>query len=87
MMTFGGIIEEEEFDIKKLNLNDFDFIKNEEEPYRIKIPNITLKEVEFVNSNINDKEYILKSKILTEEDFDKYKNTYKYLPYYMDVRY
>jgi hypothetical protein len=86
MYTYGGIIEKKDFDISELNINNFDFIKIDEEPYRINIPNLTIKETDFVNINFNNEEVIILSKIVDETDLKKYKETYKYLPNYFDVR-
>lgn len=86
MYTYGGIIEKNDFDISELNLSDFDFIKKDIEPYIINIPNLTIKEADFVNINFNNEEDIISSKIVDETELKKYKKTYKYLPNYFDVR-
>lgn len=86
MYTYGGVIEKNDFDVSELNLNDFDFVKLDEEPYRINIPNITMKETDFVNKNLDNETGIISSKVVTQTDLDKYKKTYKYLPNYFDVR-
>ena len=86
MFTFGGIIGKNDFDIATSRLNKFEFIKSSEEPCRINIPNLTIKESEFIDKNFNDDNLITSSRIIENHDLDKYKKTYKYLPNYFDVR-
>lgn len=86
MYTFGGIIESTNFDINDLNLSTFDFIKNNEEPYRLNIPLLTLKEIDYINRNIKNELGILQTGLIDQSEYEKYINTYKYLPNYLDVR-
>jgi len=85
MFTFGGIIEKDDFQIKDLGICGFDFLKTKEEPYRIKIPNLTNKETDWINKHFGTEEKLISSKIVKKEDLDKYKKTYKYLPNFYDV--
>ena len=89
MYTFGGVIVEKEKTIQELNLSDFDFIKEFEDPYKIKIPNLTSKEIDLINRNISDEEALkelINKKIVTESEINEHKQTYKYLPNFYDVR-
>ena len=89
MYTFGGVITEEGRTISSLNLSDFDFIKEPEDPYKIKIPNLTSKEIDLINRNISDEEALkelINKKIVTESEINEHKQTYKYLPNFYDVR-
>ena len=89
MYTFGGVITEEGRTISSLNLSDFDFIKESEDPYKIKIPNLTSKEIDLINRNISDEEALkelINKKIVTESEINEHKQTYKYLPNFYDVR-
>lgn len=86
MFTLGGVIERQDFQIEELGVSEFDFLKINEEPYRIKIPNLTNKEADWVNKHFDIEEELISSKIIKKEDLDKYKKTYKYLPNYYDVR-
>jgi hypothetical protein len=89
MYTFGGVIVEKEKTIQELNLNDFDFIKEFEDPYRIEIPNLTSKEIDLINKNISNEEKleeIIDKGIVTRSEITKHKKTYKYLPNFYDVR-
>jgi hypothetical protein len=89
MYTFGGVITEEGRTIESLNLSDFDFIKEFEDPYKIKIPNLTSKEIDLINRNISDEEALkelINKKIVTKSEINEHKQTYKYLPNFYDVR-
>ena len=89
MYTFGGVITEKEKTIQELNLSDFDFIKETDEPYRIEIPNLTSKEIDLINKNISDEDKldeIIENRIVTKTEISKHKKTYKYLPNFYDVR-
>lgn len=84
MYTFGGVIDGGNF--ASSNLVNFDFIKISEEPYRISMPNLTMKESEYIDKNFEDEAVIISSKIIEQHELRKYKKTYKYLPNYFDVR-
>ncbi len=89
MFTFGGVITESEKTFENLNLNDFDFIKNDDSIYKIDIPNLTSKEIDLINKNISDDDMlkdIIDKRIATEREIEKHKNIYKYLPNFYDVR-
>jgi len=86
MYTFGGVITEEDFDINKLDLSKFDFVNSEETAYELKIPNLTLKEIELINKNFNDDANLLKKNIIDSVDLSTYKKTYRYLPKFFDTR-
>lgn len=86
MFTFGGVIEKRGFEIEELGISEFDFLKTEEDAYRIKIPNLTNKETDWINKHFDTEKELVSSKIVRQDDLDKYKKTYKYLPNYYDVR-
>ena len=87
MYTFGGVITNTETQIENLNLNDFSFIRTDEDIYGIKIPNLTFREEIHINQHIPDKIANLRSSnIIDNKDIDKYIETYKFLPNFFDVR-
>jgi len=88
MYTFGGIILENDYDVRLLELDDFPFVyKGDEDAYKIDVPNITLKESLLLNSCIGDINYREKiDGIITESNYNKYIKVYKYLPRFFDVR-
>ncbi|MBO0356020.1 hypothetical protein J0656_18525 [Muricauda ruestringensis] len=86
MYTFGGVIDKKNSNLTDSNINNFEFIELGEEPHRINIPNLTIKESEYIDKNFDDEDSIIESRIIEEHDLKKYKQTYKYLPNYFDVR-
>jgi hypothetical protein len=88
MFTYGGIISDESYDkgFQDLNLKKFDFISDSFEPYRLKIPHLTIKEVDYIDNVLGINESIINNKIVAPDQLDKYKKTYKFLPNFFDVR-
>lgn len=87
MFTFGGVVVNNNLELEDLNLNDFAFIRNDEDVYKIQIPNLTFKEEIHINHHIPDKISSLKSQnIVSEKDIEKYIEIYKFLPNFFDVR-
>jgi hypothetical protein len=86
MFSFGGVIEKENFQTKNYQFNDETIIRTSEEPLRLSVPVITRREAEYINLNLNDLSRIYSSKILEGHLVDKYKEVYKYLPTFLDVR-
>lgn len=87
MYTFGGIITDNDLNLSDLDVNSFNFINTEENAYRIEIPNLTRKEIDLINSYLYvNEEELVKLNIVTKSEVDKYKETYKYMPHYYDIR-
>ncbi len=87
MYTFGGIITDNDLNLSDLDINSFNFINTEENAYRIEIPNLTRKEIDLINSYLYvNEEELVKLNIVTKSEVDKYKETYKYMPHYYDIR-
>ncbi|KIX19893.1 hypothetical protein SY27_15280 [Flavobacterium sp. 316] len=89
MYTFGGIITSSDQNIEDLNLSNFNFISQNEDSFKIDIPNITFKEFDLINQHlgdIDDFEKLKKLNIVSENDIKKYQSSYKYLPVFFDVR-
>lgn len=88
MYTFGGIVLNDSFDAKSLNLRDLDFVDTSE-PYEIDIPNLTYREATALNQILyfDEKEnYFVNNSIIDKDDINRYKKYYKYLPNFYDVR-
>lgn len=88
MYTFGGIIEESNFNVKKLNIQDFDFIATSF-PYNIDVPILTDREVSHLNHILNNEsaeKELVSSGILEQRVINLYKRYYKFLPSFHDVR-
>ncbi len=91
MFTFGGIIynESEEDKYDKCKFQDFDFVKSNEELFKIDIPFLTLKEVDLLNKLLHetDEKIIeeLKKHSINENDLKLYKKVYRYFPHFTEV--
>lgn len=85
MYSFGGLIEDESFDIDDLSHDNFRFLRKEEEPCRIKIPLLTIKEMNRINENHNDIKIFKDLQIVLPNRVDEYLEIYRYLPIYKDV--
>lgn len=87
MFTFGGVITNTETQIESLNVNDFSFVRTDENTYEIQIPNLTFKEEVHINQHIPEKIGMLKGvNLIDNRDIDKYIAIYKFLPNFFDVR-
>jgi hypothetical protein len=86
MYTFGGFIGESSFDLKTLELSSQEIVKTGEEPFHLKFPNLTLKEMDLINKNFGDEVKLQEMNIFKTADVKKYYDTYKYLPMFLDVR-
>lgn len=89
MYTFGGIVTNNDTTVDALNLNSFDFIRTDDDLYKIEIPNITFKEEIYINQHVGIAErldQLREKKIISDRDIDKYITVYKFLPNFFDVR-
>ena len=77
MYTFGGVIRNNDFNIDELNLNDFEFISQNDEIYKREIANLTRKEIDLIDCHlIKNEDELLKKNIITEQEL---KSTKKYI--------
>ena len=94
MLTIGGIIfnEKQKDKVNEMNFPSFDFVKEREEFYTIKVPSLTFKEIRYLdsflpkkagkqtkNSNQERKDKIEKMP-LEIEDINDYTKIYRYFP-------
>jgi hypothetical protein len=87
MFTYGGVLGGDNFNPEELSLVDFDFFNPLDIAYKIEMPNLTRKEVELINSKIHLKEKeLLEMNVISENDLEKYKKSYKYMPHFYDIR-
>lgn len=88
MMTYGGIVLPEQFNDADLNFDGLSFIG--EKKYDIDVPVLTMREAiklnRVLNDNAKEEAEIVSLNILDREGVDKYKELYKYMPNYFDVR-
>lgn len=87
MFTFGGIILDREMSIIEMGVDKFDFISMDDKPYVIKIPNLTSKEFQLIDKHLNKEIEVLEKKnIISSSEINQYKQVYKYIPHFFDIR-
>jgi hypothetical protein len=91
MISFGGYLDihSNNFTLGQYHLDNFEFIKTNEERYIIDPPSVSVKETYLLNAHLpNSEKGFTNEEIL---DFipvaerNKYRKLYKFLPSYMDV--
>lgn len=88
MYTFGGILLDESISREDLNIADYEFIATEA-PFVIDAPILTDREINYLNQilGLEDKEkQAIKDEIVSEKELSDYKQLYKYLPSFHDIR-
>ena len=90
MYTFGGILLDESISREDLNIADYKFIAADDPaPFIIDAPILTDRETNYLNQilGFEDKEkQVIKDKIVSEKELSDYKQLYKYLPSFHDIR-
>jgi len=100
MYTFGGIIynaKKHKAQIDKINFTDLPFINDKEEPFKIVLPNLTIKEIKFLESvmpkGINNKGGIKdvkklfnKNPMIPASDILKFSKIYQYFPVFSETK-
>lgn len=86
MYTFGGVITNKGYNCNNFDLNNFPFINEIDKAYSLKLPNLTLKEIELINDYFDDEQGLLAKNVIELKDIRIYKETYRYLPKFFDVR-
>jgi hypothetical protein len=84
MLTVGGIFfsedDTEKFKSSGLNAEHLDFIRSGEEPYEILPPNLTLREMHYLDSKLPNLSAEIPTIPLPVEDIDRYSALYRYFP-------
>ena len=100
MHTFGGVILDERKhlkDFEKIKFQEIPFIRDGAQPFEIKVPNLTLKEIKYLESIMplerdGDGELIEPDKItdlkigLSDNDIELFSKIYKYYPTFVETR-
>lgn len=100
MYTFGGIVyqaKKHKAQIDKINFGDLPFINNKEDPFKILVPNLTIKEIKFLESvmpkginakgGIKDvKKIFNKNPMIPPADILKFSKIYQYFPVFSETR-
>ena len=88
MFSFGGVLLDDNTTLDNLNISHFPFI-NTETPFVIHVPNLTLREIIYINQYIDDEDKlsrIVNEGIVKQSVLQDYLKIYKYMPNYFDVR-
>lgn len=83
-VTFAFYKSSEEHIHKKCNFNDLYFFRPGDEPFEIKTPNLTMKEIRHIMETMPKKEKLSK-KIFTEKDIDSLWENYRYFPSFSEL--
>ena len=87
MSTVGGII----FDVGQHHLvdacgfDDFDFVRHDDDPYRIEVPKLTLREIQYLGSAVPFDPVTDDLKGIPEADIVRYAAMHRYFPHWIDV--
>lgn len=87
MLTVGGIIYNSN-DAKKYrscNFQQLPFYSDNERPYKIEVPNLTYKELKYLDTKIPIINGSLNNHDIPQSDIDLYQKYYRYFPNYKDV--
>jgi len=89
MITFGGIVTDKQnlSSVKEIGVENSDIFRLDKDRFNIKVPNLTTKEIELLNSclpEFSDKEKDI-LKFIPESDQNSYKSLYRYLPVFRSV--
>ncbi|MFA6401068.1 MAG: O-methyltransferase [Salinivirgaceae bacterium] len=86
MFTYGGVLTKKATLIDEFGLKAFDFLTLDECTFELVVPNITRKEFELIDKNLNEHEKLLAQNIVAKDDVEKYQKIYKYVPHFYDIR-
>lgn len=88
MLTTGGIIYDEGQDhlISHCSFNDLSFIREGEESYHIEVPNLTFKEIRYLDEQLPRKKKTQKLLVpdVKPSDIEKYEKLYRYFPAFIE---
>jgi hypothetical protein len=87
MLTVGGILLDEGqkalFD--GCALKDLFYVRMGDDPFRIEVPNLTPREVRYLNSNLPSENLVdIERHGMTAGDLEKYASLYRYYPFYTE---
>lgn len=88
MLTLGGIIYEqgESTKVEKCGFSDLSFIRSEEEPYKIKVPILTYKEIRYLDCQLPcDDIENLELPGAPKEQIKRYAQYYRYFPNFAET--
>lgn len=87
MLTVGGILHDEgqKNVFEGCALKDLFYVRMGEEAFKIEVPNLTPREVRYLNSNLPAEDLAAIDKHgMTQGDLEKYASLYRYYPFYTE---
>jgi len=88
MLTVGGLLSDEgsATRVAACGFDELPFVKDGPEPYRIRTPNLTLREIRLLDQQLPcDSAADLSASFLSAEDLESYFEVYRYFPHFADV--
>jgi len=86
MLTVGGIFykgEQQEL-IEKCSFSDFDYIKSGEDIYKIQVPNLTFREINFLNQHLPSAGGPPET-CIPKDEIEQYAKIYRYFPTFTEA--
>lgn len=86
MLTVGGIIylEEQKPLLDKCAFHDFSYVRTEEQSYTIKVPNLTFREIHYLNQHMPLASEPLES-FIPDKEIAQYAQIYRYFPTFTEA--
>ena len=86
MLTTGGIVlkASDEDTLKKCFFSDFDFIKPDESNYRIEVPNLTFREIHYLNQQLPLGNNPIET-FIPQKEIEQYSKIYRYFPAFTEA--
>lgn len=87
MLTVGGVLldEGQKAIFEGCSLKSLFYVRTDDDPFRIEVPNLTPREIRYLNSNLPAEDLSrLDRHGMTTGDLDKYASLYRYYPFYTE---
>lgn len=89
MLTLGGIIynQDQVSILEKCSFHDFEYVKTNEEIYKIEVPNLTFREIHYLNQNLPLQDEGLNTfrRCIPEKEINQYAKIYRYFPAFTEA--
>lgn len=86
MLTIGGIIfsENQNMLLEKCSFDDFDYLKSDEDYYKIQVPNLTFREIHYLNQLLPLSGNTPTS-FIPQKEIEQYAKVYRYFPTFTEA--
>jgi hypothetical protein len=88
MLTTGGILYEEgqSNNLNQCGFDDLSFVREADEPYLIEVPNLTFKEIRYIDEQLPRQDGVgVSSPAVKEKEIKKYEKIYRYFPAFTEI--